>query len=144
MESVEENSASRQKDRKAKYEDSQELKRGYLVVSKMLREQHGPPSFKMEKSSVLKEIKDFLPKMKEANVDLQKKLQHEDESKNLDIENVNDTDGPIIEMNLAVVQNDDDSTNDETSDNDTESSSDGDDTKEPKPLIEVIKDNKCS
>jgi len=62
--------------------------------------------FKVEPSSVLKRVKDFLPKMKEADEALEKEL-HVKCASELDIENVEDS-APYIEMSLALIETEED------------------------------------
>ncbi|KAK6180856.1 hypothetical protein SNE40_008832 [Patella caerulea] len=82
-------------------------------------------TFKPPPSSVLSQVKNFLPKMIEANVELQQRLQNEPEE--LDIENVNEEDCHI-EMNLALVENDEsDDSELDASDSDLDSDSEEND-----------------
>ncbi|KAM9964506.1 hypothetical protein ACTFIW_004275 [Dictyostelium discoideum] len=57
-----------------------------------------PNFFKMEENSVLNRVKDFLPKLKEANIDLKKKIENKED---VNIENIKEGD-EYIQMNLAL------------------------------------------
>ncbi|KAN0036665.1 hypothetical protein ACTFIV_001972 [Dictyostelium citrinum] len=57
-----------------------------------------PNFYKMEESSVLNRVRDFLPKLKEANIDLKKKI---DNKEDVNIENIKEGD-KYIQMNLAL------------------------------------------
>ncbi|KAN0022860.1 hypothetical protein ACTFIU_005601 [Dictyostelium citrinum] len=57
-----------------------------------------PNFYKIEESSVLNRVRDFLPKLKEANIDLKKKI---DNKEDVNIENIKEGD-KYIQMNLAL------------------------------------------
>ncbi|XP_068757326.1 NOP protein chaperone 1-like [Montipora capricornis] len=67
-----------------------------------LRSIESSKTFKVEPSSVLSQVKDFLPKMRQAEEALEKDL-HMKSTADLDIEDVEDG-VPYIEMNLALVE----------------------------------------
>ncbi|XP_076447857.1 uncharacterized protein LOC143284770 isoform X2 [Babylonia areolata] len=75
-----------------------------------------------EKFGVLRQVKAFLPKLKTANEQLKNMPQEE-----LDIENVSaDYDGPVIEMDLALVPNLESDDSDTSKYSEEESDEDGD------------------
>ncbi|XP_061195352.1 uncharacterized protein LOC133203599 [Saccostrea echinata] len=82
-------------------------------------------TFRLPPSSILSQVRDFLPQMEMANKALQDKSTEE-----LDIEQVSDDQGQFIEMNIAVVeQNGDiseDSDSEHCSDSDCDINSDSD------------------
>lgn len=75
-----------------------------FLITKESKSDSRVPSkiFKVEPPSVLRRVKDFLPKIKEAEEALQKELEAKSPSE-LDIENVEDA-GSYIEMSLAMVE----------------------------------------
>ncbi|XP_030829217.1 uncharacterized protein C12orf45 homolog [Strongylocentrotus purpuratus] len=80
--------------------------------------------FKMGPSSVLGRVKSFLPQMEVANKQLEEKIA-DGAMEDLDIENVDDCEGPIIEMNLALCAHDENS-DDEEEEESEEDESDSD------------------
>ncbi|XP_002740554.1 uncharacterized protein LOC100372848 [Saccoglossus kowalevskii] len=74
-----------------------------LLESKLLLKKK--KTYRPEPSSVLQSVKDFLPAMADANKVLEKTLV-ETPHKDVDIENIQNFDGPIIEMNLALFERD--------------------------------------
>ncbi|KAK3600639.1 hypothetical protein CHS0354_031551 [Potamilus streckersoni] len=78
-------------------------------------------TFRASPSSVLTQVKQFLPKMDTANRDLEEILKTQPAS-SVDIENLEDCKGPIIEMNVALVEPDLSETSD-SSETDLETSS---------------------
>lgn len=75
-------------------------------------------------SSVLSRVKDFLPIMKEAELALEQELQVKSPTE-LDIESIDD-DGPFIEMNLALVETQSDSSEESSEENDEDFCRDSD------------------
>lgn len=71
---------------------------------------------RLHPNSVLDRVKGFLPHMKQANDDLQEAIEDRGQTE-FDIENVEHVDD-VIEMNLAVVERDEDSSDDCSSDDD--------------------------
>ena len=57
-------------------------------------------------SSVLAKVRNFLPQLKGANEDLNRRLQAED-PKQFDVEYISDDEKPHVEMNIALVSDDD-------------------------------------
>lgn len=93
-----------------------------LVLSKQDTETDPKKTFRFNESSVLTKVKQFLPEMAEENAKLQAVLDSNPEK--LNIENTDDYDGPIIEMDLALMAtNDYSSSSIEDTDADSESSS---------------------
>lgn len=74
-------------------------------------------TFKLPPSSILSQVKSFLPQMKMANQELQNRPAEE-----IDIEHVSEDQDRVIEMNIAVVEQ----SSDFSKDNDSEHSSDSD------------------
>ncbi|XP_078000973.1 uncharacterized protein LOC144453530 [Glandiceps talaboti] len=74
--------------------------------SKLLLKQK--KTYKASPSSVLQSVKDFLPMMASANRNLQDQLEHSAREE-FDIENVENHTGPLIEMDLAIFQENSDS-----------------------------------
>ncbi|KAL3852104.1 hypothetical protein ACJMK2_015790 [Sinanodonta woodiana] len=93
-------------------------------------------TFRASPSSVLTQVKQFLPKMDTANRDLEEILKTQPAS-SIDIENVEDCKGPIIEMNVALVE----SNLSETSDSSETETSSSEDSCDDSILGEVTPDN---
>ncbi|XP_071810091.1 NOP protein chaperone 1-like [Asterias amurensis] len=70
--------------------------------------------YRMPPSSVLSQVKSFLPMMQEANSKLEERLRTTP-AEDLDIENIQDCEQEIIEMNLSVFAQDDSSSEDDGS-----------------------------
>ncbi|KAM9981811.1 hypothetical protein ACTFIY_004099 [Dictyostelium cf. discoideum] len=97
-----------------------------------------PNFFKMEESSVLNRVKDFLPKLKEANIDLKKKIENKED---VNIENIKEGD-EYIQMNLAlgILEHKEELSEDNikiTSNNNNNNNN----TNTPKPILEINKEN---
>ncbi|XP_076363426.1 uncharacterized protein LOC143253435 isoform X2 [Tachypleus tridentatus] len=93
-----------------------------------------------EYSNVLNQVKNFLPKMETSQMELKSKTKEE-----VDIENVNSCDGPVIEMTLAVFENDGHvNSEDENHDISSGDSSDEDENcvLKMEPLLEIDKPSK--
>ncbi|XP_038068873.1 uncharacterized protein LOC119738190 [Patiria miniata] len=76
--------------------------------------------YRMPPSSVLGQVKSFLPKMQEANSQLEERLKTA-APEDLDIENITDCENEVIEMNLAVFAEDDNSSSDDDDNDDYDS-----------------------
>lgn len=85
-------------------------------------------TFKPSPSSILGQVRNFLPQIDKANKDLEKKVQS-GLAADIDIENTDDCEGPVIELNLALFdQNNcsiDDYSSDSSSDSDSNSEAGG-------------------
>lgn len=82
-------------------------------------------TFKLPPSSILSQVKSFLPQMKMANQELQNKPAEE-----IDIEHVSEDQDRFIEMNIAVVEQSSDFSDDNDSEHCSDSDSDNSDTDE--------------
>lgn len=82
-------------------------------------------TFKLPPSSILSQVKSFLPQMKMANQELQNKPAEE-----IDIEHVSEDQDRFIEMNIAVVEQRSDFSDDNDSEHCSDSDSDNSDTDE--------------
>ncbi|KAK5577965.1 hypothetical protein RB653_002913 [Dictyostelium firmibasis] len=79
------------------------INKGLPEVSPFLITPQQPPKtkpnfYKIEENSILSRVKDFLPKLKEANIDLKKKIENKED---VNIENIKDGE-EYIQMNLAL------------------------------------------
>jgi len=63
----------------------------------------------MGRSSLLDSVKDFLPKMAEAETELAKKLKEDGGRERLDVENL-EGEGQVVEMDIALMREQDDKT----------------------------------
>ncbi|XP_014673947.1 PREDICTED: uncharacterized protein C12orf45-like [Priapulus caudatus] len=78
-------------------------------------------TFRTQRSSLLTKVKDFLPQMAQA----QRHLEKVDNPHQLDIENLNGYDGPVIEMDIGLFNYSGESDS-ESSDSDSDADSDHD------------------
>ncbi|XP_022101177.1 uncharacterized protein C12orf45-like isoform X2 [Acanthaster planci] len=76
-------------------------------------------------TNVLSQVKSFLPKMQEANSQLEERLKTVP-SEELDIENITGHEKEVIEMNLALFHEDDDSSGEDNDDDDKSQNSSSD------------------
>ncbi|XP_073431233.1 NOP protein chaperone 1 isoform X2 [Dendrobates tinctorius] len=84
-----------------------------------------PPTVRMPRSSILDRVQNFLPRMAQANDDLNKEIQTCSDGK-FDIENIEQAEN-IIEMNVALVElNSSDSSEEESDSSEESSASDSD------------------
>ncbi|XP_054751196.2 NOP protein chaperone 1-like [Lytechinus pictus] len=79
--------------------------------------------FKVGPSSVLDRVKSFLPQMEVANKQLEERIA-DGKTVDLDIENVDNCEGPIIEMNLALCARDENSDEEESEEDESDSDAD--------------------
>ncbi|XP_041379668.1 uncharacterized protein C12orf45 homolog [Gigantopelta aegis] len=85
-----------------------------------------PQTFRVPRSSVLGQVKNFLPQMEAANQSLNELVKTVPRDQ-LDIENVDGCSGPIIEMNLALIETNDSCSDEDFSDSSSDSDSDDSD-----------------
>ncbi|XP_071486621.1 uncharacterized protein [Diadema antillarum] len=98
------------------------IKSGDICMESLLIKRSRP--YKMGPSSVLNRVKSFLPELERANQQLDARLEKGSTPEDLDIENVDECSGPIIEMNLALCEREDGSSDDDDDDSDADSESD--------------------
>ncbi|KAN0004183.1 hypothetical protein ACTFIZ_010324 [Dictyostelium cf. discoideum] len=100
-----------------------------------------PNFFKMEESSVLNRVKDFLPKLKEANIDLKKKIENKED---VNIENIKEGD-EYIQMNLAlgILEHKEElsENNIKITSNNNNKNNNNTNTNTPKSILEINKEN---
>ncbi|KAI0224398.1 hypothetical protein LSAT2_024562 [Lamellibrachia satsuma] len=101
-----------------------------LVVGQKKKMPESLKTFQVPPSSVLQQARCFLPQLASANAALQEKLMTIPAAQ-LDIENIDDCHGDIIEMNFAVVENEDS----DSCDSSSVSDSDCEDSDEDHPLF---------
>ncbi|XP_013419554.1 uncharacterized protein LOC106180183 [Lingula anatina] len=97
----------------------------FLVISKKSAQpvKNGLKTYRTEPSSVLSRVKSFLPKMEEAQLQIQEILKSNPEK--LDIEHIDDAEAQVIEMNLALVEQEE-SSDTSSDENEAETVSDSD------------------
>lgn len=97
-----------------------------LLITRESKAKSKVPSkiYKVEAPSVLNRVKDFLPRMKEAEQQLEKEL-NEKSPCELDIEYVDDS-APYIEMSLALMETEGDSGEDSSEESDDSCTRDSD------------------
>ncbi|XP_067684120.1 NOP protein chaperone 1-like [Haliotis asinina] len=87
--------------------------------------EQGKQTFRVPPSSVLSQVKSFLPQLESSNLALAHRLEAGESSK-VNIESVDPGSGPVIEMNLGLVEIDSDSDSDDSGISDSESESGSD------------------
>ncbi|KAK2187171.1 hypothetical protein NP493_173g04000 [Ridgeia piscesae] len=94
-----------------------------LVVGRKKKMPESLKTFQVPPSSVLQQARHFLPQLASANAALEERLRTIPATQ-LDIENIDDCHGDIIEMNLALVQNEDSDSCDSSGAEDSEDDDD--------------------
>ncbi|XP_045164652.2 NOP protein chaperone 1-like [Mercenaria mercenaria] len=111
-----------------------------LIVNKDIRTLEDlRKNFNPVQSSVLSQVRDFLPKLATANEDLQRRLEA-DPDYSADIEQLDDAEAPHIEMNLALMEAEY-SSDDDSVDSDTSSDDSSDDNNDDSMCGEVNENN---
>lgn len=80
------------------------------VFSLLSEKQRTAGTFRIERSPLLNQVKMFLPKLEQANKAIEQELKDDPSVlQKYDIEHTEETSGPLIEMDLAVYEDDSDS-----------------------------------